>query len=220
MQPRNVRRALTAVALGIAALSAMAACRVEQGAAVFVGDTRITEDAVNSIVDSLPVEVDAPLGGFRAMTVDALATVELGEQVAEDTGGSPDAASAEAIRSYWQSQGLPAEHEFVELMAEAEGYRAMLLSGAEPAAPTEADIEKIAAQFAENSGQPMTEADVAGLGEYLNSEAGQEIIGGRDQVAAYVAEYQVTANPRYGEGYITVARDQQRMPVVTVPLGR
>jgi hypothetical protein len=218
MHPRNVRRAVAGVVLGLAAVASLTACRVEQGTAVFVGDTRITEDQVNQLVDGLPLQEDSPLGGLRALTVDALTVVELGEQVAAKTGDSPKKESGDNQRAHWQQQGLKADDEFVALMAKAESYRAMLLEGAEPADPTDEDVDDIADSIGRGRGQQLNASERDQLRVELSDEAGRELVGDRHQIAGFVADYDVNANPRYGDAFIIVTRGQEHQPVITVPL--
>ncbi len=218
MLSRNSRRVFATAALAAALVTSLAACRVEQGAAVFVGDTRIAASQVDDVIDTLPTKRQAPMSIFRSSTVDALTVIELGKQVADDTGAEPVTAAEETPRQYWQSQGLKPDSEFVDLMAEAEGYRAMLAEDAEPAEATNDDLDAIIERFERNSGQKLQERDKAALQQELASEQGKTIIGTRNKLESYVDKYDVTANPRYGDTYIVVARGSQYEPLVTVPL--
>ncbi|HIV56867.1 MAG TPA: hypothetical protein H9902_02825 [Candidatus Stackebrandtia faecavium] len=218
MLSRKSRRVLATTALAAAMVTSLAACRVEQGAAIFVGDTRISSSQVDEIVDALPTKPQAPMSIFRSSVVDALTMVELGKQVAEDTGAEPIAAVAETPRQYWTSQGLERDSEFVDLMAQAETYRAMLSEDAEPTKASSKDINEIAERYELNTGEKLNGPNKAGLKQQLNTEEGQALIGQRDQLASYVDEYSVTANPRYGDAYIVVARGENYEPLLTVEL--
>lgn len=218
MRTRKTRHVLAAAVLGIAAVAAMTGCRVEQGAAVFVGDTRITSDQVDEVTDSLPTKAQAPMGGFRSMAIDALAVVELGKQVAADNGKSPKTSDGALQEKYWAEKGLPKSNAFVKLMAKAEGYRSMLAKGSDPVKPSSAEVADVTKRLEANSGQKLAGADKQALSAELKSDKGQEIFGNRKQLADYVKKYDVTANPRYGDTYIVIARGQQFEPLVTVQL--
>ena len=69
---RSPRRRLTAIAvMGALAVGALAGCRTDAGTAAYVGNTRITNDQVNAIVDSAP-QLGADLTGARQEVVNDL----------------------------------------------------------------------------------------------------------------------------------------------------
>ena len=227
MKPRLPRRLLLTAVIGLMAVVTVAGCRVEQGAAAFVGETRITDAQVDNVVDSLPVElvtnnlanVSSAYGGVRHQVLEALAVVELGRHVADDTGALPDADARSVARDGWMQQtGLPESNAFVSLMAEAEGYRALLQEGAEPQAPTDTDIEAAADNFTTATGQKLQSADLQQLTADLNSDQGRRLIGVNRQIAQYVADYDVTANPKYGQLSIVTFLNASGVPLLTVPV--
>ena len=232
---RMTRRAVAAVALGAMAIASLAACRVEQGTALFVGKTRVTEEQVDQIVESLPQQADTAIGAYRSLTVDALAVTELGKLVSADTGNRPDADAAENQRQFWMQQGVSSNREFIDLMGEAEGYRVMLMDGAEPVTPSDADVDAMAAAYEDHSGMALTDSQKAAITADPDDPQWQEAFGSREQVesyvnlweqnfgnlkqlADYVDEYDVTVNPRYGDSFIVVSRGSQNEPVLTLPL--
>lgn len=227
MKPRMPRRLVLSAVIGLLAVAGLAGCRIEQGAAVFVGDTRISDSEVNEVVDSIPVElitsdlstVSKAYGGIRNQVLEALTVVELGHQVAADTGRQIDAdALANAREGWMQRTGLDADNALVSLMAEAEGYRAMLREGAVPEAPTPADVEDAAANVAAVTGQPLNDAELGQLEADLSSPQGQELIGQNRQISGYVAEYGVTPNPKYGQFAIVTFLNARGIPLLTVPV--
>jgi len=227
VKPRMSRRLLLAAALGLATVAALAGCRVEQGAALFVGETRITDSQVDAIVDSIPVELITPdltrkatsFGGVRGQVVEALTVVELGRQVADDTDRQPNTQVGSATRQGWsEATGLPLDNAFVELMGSAESYRELLRADATPEAPTEADIETAAKNYVSATGQPLDDATVAQLALDLNTDQGRELIGQNRQINQYVADYGVTANPKYGKLAIVTFQNASGVALLTAPV--
>ncbi|MGH8792377.1 MAG: hypothetical protein ACRDXX_07010, partial [Stackebrandtia sp.] len=216
--------------LGIAAVASTAACRVEPGAAVFVGDVRIAETQVDEVVEDLvdKLTAEAPeeaqnvvVGGLRDRTVDALTIAELGRQVSANTGDEPDRDVGDAHADMLTQAGFPADSRFVELTREAESYRAMLLAEAEPVSPDDADIEAIVAQLAVVPGQELDPQQTASLTTFLREdEQGQLMSGKRQAMVDYVSEYDVVANPRYGSSFLTVELGNNGRPFLTVPISR
>ncbi|HZE41258.1 MAG TPA: hypothetical protein VE172_20855 [Stackebrandtia sp.] len=229
MRLRFTRRSVVAATLAVVTVVSMAACRVEQGAAVFVGDSRITEQQVDQVVDSVPARIRTRLhylgritgdqlpaitaGKLRGYVVDALATIELGKQVAADTGKEPGNGTAKGIEAFWTSEiiGMGASSKFVTLLDEAESYREVLFAGSTPAKPTSADIDSIARQFTRARGHKADAGQRKEWKRELSSTNGPKLLGNLHQVEKYISQYDVTANPRYGESYITVARDYATM---------
>lgn len=188
-------RAFTAIGLAAAALLTVSACRVEQGAAVFIGPDRISEKRVDEIIDSIPAKTRDQLaaireasggqmpsittGTLRGYVVDALVVTELGKKVAADTGRKPVAAAADTVEAYWTHPviGLDADSRFVEVAAKAETYRELLFADAAEAEPSDADVKAINDQLSKLDGQPRGDAEDAALKECLGSKPDKEICG-------------------------------------------
>lgn len=242
-------RAFVAMGLAAAALLTVSACRIEQGAALFVGDDRISQQRVDEIIDSIPAEdrkllaqqialpgnitlASMSVGSLRGFVVDALATIELGKKVAADRDLKPDHGKGSAVKDYWTQPGreLGRDNAFVKLVAEADAYRTVLFDGAKPVDPSNADVKAIAEQWTAIDGKPRNEADREFIKLCLgpkptveqcgSDEAfGPEIIGRIHQVRDYLAEYEVTANPRYGDSFVMIQRDPNSgVPFIVTPI--
>lgn len=210
-------RAIAAIGLATTALLTVSACRVEQGAAVFVGHERITEKRVDELVDSIPDPnreelaqlANLSTGGLRGYIIDALTTVELGKRVVADTGAKPDGKAGEAVGLSWEQVNLDGDSAFVELAVEAGKYRPVLFEGSKPAKPEKDEIDENTAQFERLQSEDLNDSEreqLRGLmTEWLNSEPGQEAVGKQRQVNDYLAEYEVQANPRYGQTTILIS---------------
>lgn len=188
-------RALTAIGLAAAALLTVSACRVEQGAAVFIGSDRISEKRVDEIIDSIPAKTRDQLaviretsggqmpsittGTLRGYVVDALVVTELGRKVAADTGRKPVADAAETVEAYWTHPviGMEADSEFVKVAATAETYREVLFEDATETDPDDKDVRAINEQLTKLDGQPRGENEDALLKECFSSKPDAEICG-------------------------------------------
>ncbi|MQM25033.1 hypothetical protein [Glycomyces albidus] len=165
---------------GVAAvgLLVLGACGSQQGAALFVGDERVTESTIDGYVSTI--------ADFR-------------EEQGEDLAIHDYSADREQVVVYvlyselGRAVGLePAEtggaDELETIALEAEQYFQQLVERSEPRSLTDAEIE--AAQAAAE-----TDANVAGY-----SQGDLELLAGfTDDLAGYIEEYDISVNPRYGE---------------------
>lgn len=192
-------------------LLGLGACGSEQGAAMFVGDERVTEATLDGYVDG---EVDSYLeqgatladisyGDSRLTTASIVLIAELGEAIGLEAPDTSDAAD-----------------EFEARHIEAAAYYNEIAAAAEPREMTEAETESLMA--AVGSDQELLQRVV---GEWMASEQltqeqaeqfnmaaqsdpaivqevvlmwGERQAGFADDLNEYVAEYDVSVNPRYG----------------------
>ncbi|MGH8876332.1 MAG: hypothetical protein ACRD0P_03155 [Stackebrandtia sp.] len=195
-------RAIVAVGLSAAALLTVSACRVEQGAALFVADERISEQRVDEVVNSIPEKTrkdmanyaqlsggampNISIGALRGFVIDALATTAIGKRIQEETDREPDKSAADVAEANWASVGVKPGTEFVELAAEAAEYRPLLLTGAENQKPTKDEIDDLTEQFVLLGGQSPSKAERkqlrANVSELLNNDKPQEIVKGEPVV--------------------------------------
>lgn len=228
-------RAIAAMGLATVALVTVSACRVEQGAALFIGSERISENRVDEIVDGMPDKAREQMsqlteltggqksnistGGLRGFVVDALATIELGKLVAADTGREPDTSVTGAVEKFWSQPvyGLDEDNEFVQLAATAESYRTVLVEDAKPATVTDKELDAALDHFEFLAGEKYSKSDRDAIGQQLGaeleSEAGRLLVGQQRQVGDYITDYDVTANPRYGQSFIVISLGRDNSPV-------
>lgn len=146
---------------------------------MFVGDERVSEDVIDGYVEGiadLRVEQgeDLAIHDFaedREQAVIYVLYAELGR--AADLGPVDTAGAAD---------------EFEELYLEAAGYYEAIMTASEPRELTQAEMEALVAAAAEDPG--LAGATVADL---------QMLAGFTDDLAAYVDEYGIAVNPRYGD---------------------
>lgn len=171
-------RKLRLVAVASVGLLALGACGNEQGAALFVGDERVTESTVDGYVSNI-ADLRAEEGedlsihdysGDRNQVVVYVLYAELGQAIDPESASSAGDADLEAI-------ALEAEANFQELVAQAE-----------PRELTEAEIAAL-------NDAAATDPNVSGY-----TEADLMLLAGfTDDLAGYVEEYDIAVNPRYGE---------------------
>jgi hypothetical protein len=189
-------RTLRLAGIAVAATLGLAACSVDQGAALFVGDERIPQSTVDDHVDRLAdmqTEVEAELAGYdytgdREMVIFLMLYTELGRALgltAADTSGASDVTEA--------------------LYLEGVGYASELQSQAEPRELNDAEIRALA-----DAGFPIDQLTPDDQ-YYVMTMAGFA-----DDLDGYVQQFDIRVNPRYGvdsipliDGVIEVAIPQR-----------
>ena len=118
--------------MGALALTALSACRNDNGAAAFVDQTKITSSYVDGVVNSVPAEVLTKLGATKAALQENVAESAtfsaVAKQFAKEKGYSTPPTSPSAVTQVAQGYGLPANNAFVDFTVEASTWRAYLLS--------------------------------------------------------------------------------------------
>ncbi|GAA1668653.1 hypothetical protein GCM10009830_13060 [Glycomyces endophyticus] len=160
------------------ALLALGACGSQQGAALFVGDERVSEDTIDGYVTTI-ADLRAEQGedlsihdysGDREQVVVYVLYSELGQALDLDAESGAGSDELEAIA------------------VEAESYFQQLVERSEPRALTESEMEAAIAAA-------ETDANVAGY-----TQADLELLAGfTDDLAGYIEEYDISVNPRYGD---------------------
>ncbi|WP_018218598.1 hypothetical protein [Salinispora vitiensis] len=218
-------RRLVAAASVVVGLVALTGCRTEPGVAAYVGDQRITEDTVDSILDELRdsrAATEAPeLGGPapelppRSQVVGTWVVGTLCDQVSADQGYQP-LGRVEPVQVAGQL-GLPPESEYVRQLAALHTCRSGLPAG-NSVAPTEQELaEVIAAGRAAGVISPDTpDAVVAGQ---LDVPQLRNALASRRVLAEAAGEYDVTVNPRYRPLEFPVLNFSSEVAAVSVLLG-
>ncbi|WP_243900880.1 hypothetical protein [Glycomyces niveus] len=204
-------RKLRLVAVASIGLLALGACGSQQGAAMFVGDQRVTEATLDGYVDG---EIDAYLeqgatladisyGDSRTQAAAIVLVAELGRAIgleAPDTHGAANELEAQLI--------------------EAGKYYDELTEAAEPRELTETEddvlmatvmpdqnlLQRVVEEWATSEGltqEEFTEFTMAAQSDPTVIEEvvrawGEQQAGLADDLNGYIAEYDVSVNPRYG----------------------
>ncbi|HEX2142955.1 MAG TPA: hypothetical protein VHG10_00455 [Glycomyces sp.] len=209
-------RKLRLVAVASVGLLALGACGNEQGAALFVGDERVTEATLDGYVDgrvSSYLEQGATLaevsyGDNRQEAAFIVLFAELGREIGLD---APETGSA--------------ENEYDARYIEAAAYYDNLSSRAEPRPMTEAELDALntAIDADQNllqriveewlAAQGLTDAQLQEFNMAVQSDPGiltdvvwewsqvqgAQTAGFADDLNGYVEEFDISVNPRYGQ---------------------
>ncbi|MDG4793293.1 hypothetical protein [Micromonospora sp. WMMD1082] len=222
----RVRRlvAVASVAVGIVALTG---CRSEPGVAAYVGEHRITEDAVTEVIDDAraknptPTEAADVLPGQepqlpgRSQVVSTLVLSEVCERVSAAEGyrsqGEVDPAQVA------QGLGLNPETRYVRQVAELYSCLSGIPVGA-PVAPTEQELIDLVAA-GKRAGAVPPEVTVEQAATQLDGDQLRQALAHRDSLSEAVETYDVTVNPRYRPLVFPVLSFSGQAMAVGVPLG-
>lgn len=220
--------AVASVALGLVALSG---CRAEPGVAAYVGDLRITEDAVTDVVADLRAKNPAPTGQpeapegqppaqapqppGRGQVVSVLVLAEVCERVSAEKNYQP--RGQVAPEQLAQQFGLSPDTGYVRQVAELYTCLSGVPTGA-PAEPTAQDLADVVAAGRKAGAIPADVTDEAAAGQ-LDGEQLRTALATRKSLAEAVAAYDVTVNPRYRPLEFPVLSFSGNAPAVSVPLG-
>ncbi|GAB3064892.1 Ros/MucR family transcriptional regulator [Micromonospora schwarzwaldensis] len=213
--------AVASVAVGLVALSG---CRTEPGVAAYVGDNRVTEDRVTSILDEVrdglasqpatAAQADALLPA-RDQVVATLVLSDVCRALSADKGYQPQGqVTPEQVA---QQTGLPADATYPKKVAEFYTCMSGLPAG-EPAAPTAEDLATvIAAGRAAGAIPPdVKDADAA---SQLDGQQLRSALATRKVLADAIGGYDVSVNPRYRPLAFPLLSFKGDVPAVAVPLG-
>jgi hypothetical protein len=192
-------------------LLALGACGSEQGAAMFVGDQRVTEATLDSYVDAEMSSyfeqgatlADVSYGDSRRQAAFVVLFAELGKAMgleAPDTNNAADEVEA--------------------LYMEAGKYYDEIAAAAEPRELTDAELEGLNAAVGGDqellqrvvegwlASQQLTQEQLAEFNMAAQADPtviqqvvqmwGEEQAGFADDLNGYIAEYDIAVNPRYG----------------------
>ncbi|MCZ7439740.1 hypothetical protein O7598_25290 [Micromonospora sp. WMMC241] len=213
--------AVASVAVGLVALSG---CRTEPGVAAYIGDHRVTEDQVTSILDeardglsSQPAtapQADALLPP-RDQVVATLVLSDVCKELSADKGYQPKTqVTPEQVA---QQLGLPAGAAYPKKVAEFYTCVSGVPVG-ESTAPSKEDLATvIAAGRAAGAIPPdVSDADAAGQ---LDGDQLRSALATRKALADAIDGYDVSVNPRYRPLAFPVLTFKGDVPAVSVPLG-
>jgi hypothetical protein len=200
----------------------LAGCQSQPGVAAYVGDTKITIDQVDTIVDEADTDlhaqhnaIDAAVyGDVRQNVLSNLIFVEVARRYVQEHGLSEPAVDADTTA---QDVGLPSSDRYVILRAQATAYQDMLLARSAPRQPTDAELRGIFDR-APHGSQTFEQARP-------QLQAIKELpvrFGLRDELQKEVDAYHVVVNPRYRGIEIPVSQLQvggKQFTALAVSLG-
>ncbi|WP_091653813.1 hypothetical protein [Micromonospora pallida] len=223
--------AVASVAVGLVALSG---CRSEPGVAAYVGDQRITEDAVTHILDELRDDAaastptpapDQPAGQSGAPAeprlptrADVVRTLVLGkvcQRLSADKGYRP--LSQVPVEQVSQQLGYPTDTAYPQRVAELYTCLSGVPTG-QPVAPTEQEMIELVKAGKEAGAIPQ-EVTVEQAATQLDGQQLRTALATRNALAEAVEGYDVTVNPRYRPLAFPVLSFTGDVAAVSVPLG-
>ncbi|PZF93260.1 hypothetical protein [Micromonospora endophytica] len=221
--------AVASVAVGLVALSG---CRSEPGVAAYVGDHRITEDAVTEVIDDAreknpaPAETaetpqmpaaPAPRLPGRSEVVSVLVLTEVCDRISAAEGYQPQREVDPAQIA--QGIGLSPDTGYVRQTAELYDCLSGIPVG-EPVAPTEQELAELVAA-GKRAGAVPADVTVEQAASQLDGEQLRFALANRNSLAQAVEAYDVTVNPRYRPLVFPVLSFSAETPIVAVgvPLG-
>ncbi|PZV97032.1 hypothetical protein SAMN05443287_105272 [Micromonospora phaseoli] len=227
-------RRLVAVASVAVGLVALAGCRSEPGVAAYVGDHRITEDAVTAVIEDArsknptPTEVAETLPGQepqlpgqepqlpgRSQVVSTLVLTEVCERISAAEGYQSQGQVEPAQVA--QGVGLNPETEYVRQVAELYTCLSGIPVGA-PVAPTEQELIDLVAA-GKRAGAVPADVTVEQAASQLDGDQLRQALASRDSLSGAVEAYDVTVNPRYRPLVFPVLSFTGQNIAVGVPLG-
>ncbi|MFI7075989.1 hypothetical protein ACIBO1_01685 [Micromonospora sp. NPDC049903] len=214
--------AVASVAVGLVALSG---CRSEPGVAAYVGDHRITEDAVTEVIDDaraknpepaepVPGQQQVRLPG-RGEVVSTLVLGQVCERISAAEGYRPQ-GQAEAAQVA-QQLGISPEATYARQVAELYTCLSGIPVGS-PVAPTEQELADLVAA-GKRAGAVPADVTVEQAAPQLDGEQLRQALATRDALAGAVETYDVTVNPRYRPLEFPVLSFAGQAVAVGVPLG-
>ncbi|XTZ17644.1 hypothetical protein ACQSSU_09895 [Micromonospora echinospora] len=224
--------AVASVAVGLVALSG---CRSEPGVAAYVGDQRITEEAVTRILDELRDDAAAstpqqPAPGQptgqpgapgeqrlpgRGEVVSTLVLGQVCQRLSAEKGYRPQ--NQVPVEQVSQQLGYPTDTTYPQRVAELYTCLSGVPSG-QPVAPTEQEMADLV-KAGKAAGAIPEEVTVEQAATQLDGQQLRTALATRNALAEAVEGYDVTVNPRYRPLAFPVLSFSGNVAAVSVPLG-
>ncbi|MFE9203705.1 hypothetical protein [Micromonospora sp. NPDC007230] len=225
-------RRLVAAASVAVGLVALAGCRSEPGVAAYVGDHRITEDAVTRLLDELRAEAPTPSAEpsagpeqappaevrmpSRTQVVSNLVLLDVCQRLADDKGYQPPQQRVTASQIAPQL-GVPADTAYAERVADLTNCMNSLPTP-EPVAPNEQDLAEVVAA-GKAAGVIPAEVTVQQAAAQLDGDQLRGALGSKKVLADAITGYEVSVSPRYRPLEIPLLSFAAGQAAVSVPLG-
>ncbi|MFJ8577005.1 hypothetical protein [Micromonospora sp. NPDC093277] len=223
-------RRLVAAASVAVGLVALAGCRSEPGVAAYVGDHRITEDAVTNMLDGLRAKLPtpsseesaspeqaAPSGSqlpSRGVLVSDMVLLDVCQRLSADKGYQPQQrVTVEQVVSQF---AIPADTAYAEMVADLITCRSALPT--ESVAPTKQDLTELV-DAGKAAGVIPAEVTVEQAAAQLDGDQLRGALGSKKLLAEAIADYQVSVSPRYRPLEIPLLSFSAGQAAVSVPLG-
>ncbi|HLL66183.1 MAG TPA: hypothetical protein VK453_10610 [Micromonosporaceae bacterium] len=245
---QRARRTAVLAVLTLAGVLALTGCRSEPGVAIYIGDTRYSQERVDGLANQFTDVVGAPPATSRQQVVSWIVASEVGKRMAaEEKWQTPPVDLAAASQQFEQvllrqagvdpaavAQGqqvdpaltkevaekVQALRPLVELYAQSVTYGQLVQERATPAQPTEADYADLyeRAKAAGATKPGQTLAEYRQDFGEQNEQLFAATIGMRNMYVEAIKRANVAVNPRYGPAELALLSNGPDRPLVVVPL--
>lgn len=227
---QRARRLTSIAVIAVLGATVLSACRSDSSVAAYLGDRKITEDEVSSVLDDArskvppsgqaagatpqpgAPEVKAP---SRAQVVSTLVMREICQRLAAEKGFKPmEQAPLEAVAG---QLGLPPGARYVQIFAELDACRAGL-PVTQTVAPTQRELMDIVAR-GRAAGVIPPDAKDQEAGQQLDGDVLRRALAMRNILAEATADTKITVNPRYRPLEYPVLTFSDNSPALVVSIG-
>jgi hypothetical protein len=219
------RRLITAALAGALALGALTGCRFETANdAAFVGDTHYTQADVDKVVNAMHADgldlshVNLPT--LRQTIVARSVFRDVAKRYAQEKGYPAPTVDTSSIA---QAVNLPASDPFVQVVAEAQAYDALLMGNVKPVQPTDADFHDAYELLVQEQAVPAgTEAQIKPQLQQNLSDAIGAGVALRNELTAAMTRYNTSVNPKFLPAAYPLAEASNgtnRVTIVELALG-
>ncbi|AVT33522.1 hypothetical protein C6361_33330 [Plantactinospora sp. BC1] len=229
---QRARRLASIAVIAVLGTTVLSACRSDSSVAVYLGDKKITEDEVTSVLDDVrskaaspaPTEPGAtpapgapePKTPSRAEVVGTLVMREVCLKLATDKGFKPSEQAP--IERIAEATGLPADSRYVRLFSELDACRAGI-PVTQPVAPTQEELMDVVAR-GRVAGVIPPDAKDGEAGQQLDGDVLRRALAMRNTLTEALESSDVTVNPRYRPLEYPVLTFSDSSPALVVPIGQ
>jgi hypothetical protein len=226
MTMQVVRRLATVAITAAVTVTALAGCRSAPSVAAYVGQGRIGEDRVSTVLDEARDNAITPATGQqgppaikRQDVVDTLVGLDVMREIARQRGLTPTALDPAQVG---QAIGVKTNAEYVRLYGEYRGLLNAVGAAAKPAQPTEADLRDVYNRLTAGGANPngaSFEQFSTGISAQDRQTLAQNI-GLRNDLQPQIAKLNTVVNPKYSAPELplvsTQGADGQELPLVVL----
>ncbi|MEO3742186.1 hypothetical protein [Plantactinospora sp. B5E13] len=226
---QRARRLASIAVIAVLGTTALSACRSDSSVAAYVGDRKITENEVTSVLDDAKSKVppdatvtppDRPTVPGQARVpsrpevVGTLLMAEVCRQLAAEKGFQPVPQSS--MDASVQQLALPATARYVQLYTEVKACEAGI--PVQPVTPTPEQLADLVARGRAADVIPL-EAKDEEAAQQLNQEIVHRALATRAALVEALAARDITVNPRYQPLEYSVLPFANNMPAVAMTVG-
>jgi hypothetical protein len=228
MPMQRARRLASVAVVASLAVAGLSACRSEPSVAAYVGSSKITDAAVQAVLDDAKVKLvaagaPATVPIKKSDVVSAILSARVLAEVAKQQSLTLPADLG--LSQYASSLHVPETTEYVRLFAESDSYVKLLRQGVKAApAPSDADLREVYDVLATEGqvGDTTFDQFKTQLPEQ-NKQLVQTAIAVRKEISDAAGRMSIRINPKYQPVGVPVLQFQTSQnevrPLISAPLG-